>query len=119
MEQTFSHSLLTLGFVLFTKAHDTNLVLGAIAVHGLAGFGLGRLCGVSLCVPGLKMADNKMMRQEFPPTHSKQQKGCVCVCTRALWLVSVHVYDSARMPLERKGEVSSCPVTRAAVQGGG
>lgn len=41
----------------------------------------------------------------------------LCVC--ALWLVSVHVYDSARMLLERKGEVTSCPVTRGAARGEG
>lgn len=62
------------------------------------------------------MTDNEKMRQEFP--HSQQpERVCVPVCT--LWLVSAHVYDSARMLLDPKGEVTSCAVTRVAVQGGG
>lgn len=52
-------------------------------------------------------------------THRKQQKGCVFHRVFMLWLLSVHVYDSARMLLERKGEVTSRPVTRGAAQGEG
>lgn len=69
-----------MGFVLFAQAHDTDLVVGAVAVRGL-----GPPLGLSLCVPGLKKTGDKQMRQEFPPTRS--QTACrtrVPVCVRAL-----------------------------------
>lgn len=52
-------------------------------------------------------------------TYRKQLKGCVFQRVFMLWLLSVHVYDSARMLLERKGEVTSRPVTRGAARGEG